>query len=34
MHQSDIVIINVKPKSVECPLCGDDITEKNRSFID
>ena len=29
MHQSDVVIINVKPNSVECPLCGDDITEKN-----
>ena len=29
MHQNDVVIINVKPMSVECPLCGNDITEKN-----
>ena len=29
MQQSDVVIINVKPNSVECPLCGGDITEKN-----
>ena len=29
MQQSDIIVINVKPKLIECPLCGGDITEKN-----
>lgn len=29
MQQSDIVVISVKPKLIECPLCGGDITEKN-----
>ena len=29
MNQSDIVVINVKPTLIECPLCGCDITEKN-----
>ena len=29
LNKKDVVVINVKPKFIECPLCGGDITEKN-----
>jgi len=29
LNTQDVVVINVKPKFIECPLCGGDITEKN-----